>query len=127
MFYPKDPEIYDELWDVIAPGTVNKGDDAIVQDVFGFYLYDAVVGDEVTFIYRMRQVLTDKIVGTGEEILAGDRVYFVVGQDAVTANPAGVIGTDFYFCGWAKKDASATEDTVLINFDGTVYANADMV
>jgi hypothetical protein len=127
MFYPKDPVIYDELVDVIlGVASVDKGDPAVIQDVFGFYLVDALITETPVFIYRMRQVVADKVQGTGEEIEAGDRVYYVVASGLVTANPTGAIGTNYYFCGWCKKAAEADDDTVLINFDGTVYNNADM-
>lgn len=123
MFYWKDDIIYDELWDTIPATAVLKGTPQVIQDVFGFWLKDREqIGEEVAFVYRCRQVLADKIVGTGEAILAGDRVYAIVAQNfAVTANPAGVAGTDYYFCGWAKENAEASASQVLINFDGTRY------
>lgn len=124
-FLWKDNVIYDELWDIVVAAAVTSGQAAVIQDVFGFYLYNGAVGDEVTFIYRCRQVQADKVTGTGEEISAGEEVYFVIAQNAVSANPAGVIGTDYYFCGIAKKDASASEETVLINFWGDEYDHAD--
>jgi hypothetical protein len=43
----------------------------------------------------------------------------------VTANPVGVIGVDYYYCGVCKKDAEASDETVLIDFDGTQYNYAD--
>jgi len=119
----KDDVIYDELWDVIPATAVTVGQAAVIQDVFGFYIKTREqVGEEICFIYRCRQVEADKIQGTGEAIRAGDRVYAVVAQNFfVTANPTGVAGTDYYFCGWAKKDAAANAEKVLINFDGTRY------
>lgn len=121
----KDDVIYDELWDVIIAGAaVTKGDPAVVQDVFGFYAADGAIGDEIAFIYRCRQVLADKVTGTGEDIISGERVYYIVASNAISANPGAVIGTDYYFCGWAKEDASASATTVLINFDGSLYDQA---
>jgi hypothetical protein len=118
-FAPKDDIIYDELWDVL-PGAVVKGDAAVVQDVFGFYFFDReTAGDEVTFIYRMRQVIATKKTGTGEDIVAGEKVYYYVATKNVSPNKVGSAGSDYYFCGWAKKSASAADTTVLINFDGT--------
>lgn len=113
---------YNELWDITPATAVEKGDAAVVQDVFGFYVKDRESdGEEVVFIYKDRQVLADKVTGTGENISAGEKVYHVVASDAVTANPTGTAGTDYYFCGWAKKDAAANDTTVLIEFDGTRY------
>lgn len=125
MFYPRDHQIYDESFDIIPAAAVVKGQPAQIQDIFGFWLTASQVPAgtsliEQTFIYRMRQVLADKLTGSGEEIIAGDRVYSVVAQSyAITANPVGTFGVDYYFCGWAKFDADTDEDEVIINFDGT--------
>jgi hypothetical protein len=128
-FEPKDNAIYDELWDVEVAAAVTKGQAVVVQDVFGFYFTDVTAQmitdsrNEVAFIYRMRQVEAGKLTGTGEAIIRGDRVYATSGSgfQSVTANPTGTAGTDYYFCGWAKKSAAASATTVLINFDGTRY------
>jgi len=123
MFFIKDPEIYDELWDSNPATAVLKGAAEVRQDVFGFWLKDReTVNQDVAFIYRNRQTLADKIAGTGEAILAGDRVYAMVNAALfVTANPVGVAGVDYYYCGTAKRDADASAVTVLIRFDGTRY------
>jgi hypothetical protein len=127
MFYPRDHQIYDESFDMIPAAAVLKGQPEQRQDIFGFWLVDTVqlAGEDIveqTFVYRMRQVLADKLTGSGEEIVAGDRVYAVVAQaHAITANPAGTAGVDYYFCGWAKFDADAADTQVIINFDGTRY------
>ena len=124
MFYPRDHQIYDECFDIIPVAWVQNGTPAQLADIFGFWLTDTEVFSgpliEQTFVYRMRQVLTDKIVGSGEAINAGDKVYAVVAQNfAVTANPTGVAGVDYYFCGWAKFNADEDDADVIINFDGT--------
>lgn len=125
MFYPRDHQIYDESFDIIPAAEVAKGEPLQVRDIFGFWLVATLTGITLsaqTFIYRMRQVLADKIVGSGEEIYAGDRVYAMVAQaHAITSNPTGTAGTDYYFCGWAKFDAAADDSDVIINFDGTRY------
>lgn len=122
-FLAREGHIYDELWDTDALSAATlKGDCRIKQDVFGFYAKDAESAtEEICFIYRMRQVLAKKLTGTGEAILAGDRLYYIVALDAVSPTVQGVIGTNSYFCGWAKKDAGENEATVLMNFDGTRY------
>ena len=125
MFYPRDHQIYDESYDIIPAAAVLKGQPAQLRDIFGFWLTATAVAAgaalvEQTFVYRMRQVLADKLTGSGENILAGDRVYTVVAQNFfITANPVGVAGVDYYFCGWAKFDADEDDDEVIINFDGT--------
>lgn len=119
----KDNVIYDELRDVLPNGglSVEKGDVEVQQDCAGFWVCDLDAGVNGTFIYRCRQVRANKRIGTGEAILAGDRLYFVVAEDLVTPTPVGVAGTDSYFVGWAKEDAGADVADVLMNFDGTRY------
>jgi hypothetical protein len=122
MFYPKDVFIYDESWDIHPQANALKGTPLQLRDVFGFWIKDVLASNTVTeaFIYRMRQVLTDKLQGSGEEILALEKVYAVVNQaHFITAHPTGVAGVDYYFCGWAKFDAGADDTQVVINFDGT--------
>lgn len=118
----KDNVIYDELWDVAPVAAVTAEDPAVVNDVFGFYITDGAAAAETTFVYECRQVEADKVTGTGEDIQAGEYVYAVVADSYnVTANPTGTAGTDYYYCGIAKKDAAASATTVLIKFDGTRY------
>jgi hypothetical protein len=80
-----------------------------------------------TFIYEATQVRVGKLTGTGEAITAGQKVYATLGSNfqLVTANPTGVIGTNYYFVGWAKKDAAAGDSYVLIRFYGHEYNHAD--
>lgn len=120
-------QAYHELWDAAVVAAVTKGFAAVVQDVFGFYMTAGAAGDEVCFIYEATQVRAGKLTGTGEAITAGQRVYATLASafQLVTANPVGTIGTDFYFCGWAKKDALANDTDVLIRFWGHEYDHAD--
>ena len=129
-FYCADDQAqaYQELWDEVPGAIRSKGFAYVVNDVFGFLYNGALtVDDEVAFIYRNRQVRADKIVGTGEAILHGQKVYALASQNfqVVTANPTGVIGTDYYFVGIAKKDATETDTDVLIDFWGDEYNHAD--
>lgn len=121
-------QAYEELWDEV-PGAVRaKGFAYVVNDVFGFLLKAALtVTEEVCFIHANKQVRADKLTGTGEAILHGQKVYATLGSNfqSVTANPTGTIGTDYYFVGIAKKDAGADEETVLIKFWGDEYNHAD--
>lgn len=137
-FILKDDQVqsYHELWDFVpgvvenqtTPNAGNKGWARVYQDVFGFNMVASLtITDEVTFIYEATQVIADKGTGTGETITAGQKVYTTLTSafQTVTANPTGTIGTDYYFVGWAKKDATASEDTVLIRFWGHEYNHAD--
>ena len=121
-------QAYDECWDEI-PGAVRaKGYAYVVSDIFGFLMTAALtVTDEVTFIYYATQVRAGKVTGTGEDIAHGEKVYATLASNfqLVTANPVGVIGTDFYYCGICKKDATADDDDVLIKFIGESYDHAD--
>lgn len=121
MFHWKDNVIYDELRDIAPAAAVTKGEPAVRQDVFGFWITDLAADVKGGFIYRCRQVRADKKTGTGEAFLAGDRVYYIVADGLVSPTPSGTPGTDSYFCGWAKDDAPASASDVLINFDGTRY------
>jgi len=127
-FEGQDNQIYDELKDIIPGGFVYKGEAALIEDVFGFYFKQqtrigGVGTEEITFVYRMRQVLAKKITGTGNDIKAGDRVWYITASGAIsnTKPGGGAAGTDYFFCGWAKEDAEAGDTEVLINFDGTLY------
>ncbi len=122
----KDNQIYDELWEAV-PGntTTEKGDAVLRQDTFGFYMKDSEsTTEEVIIVYRCRQVLATKVTGTGEAIISGDRLYYIVASDAVSPNATGTAGTDYYYCGTAKKGATASATTVLMRFDGTRYDEA---
>lgn len=130
MLFAKDVTIYDELWDIEGPTGTLKGHAALMQECLGFYVKDAESNnEEISFVYRCRQVEANKRTGTGEAILAGDRLYayrvngataWTTPQDVeVSPVATGVQGTDYKFCGWAKKDAAAADTTVLMNFDGT--------
>jgi hypothetical protein len=118
---------YHELWDQILTAAETKGFAQVVEDVFCFNMTAGAINDEVTRIYSATQVRVDKLTGSGEDINAGQKVYATLASNfqSVTANPAGVIGTDYYFVGWAKKDAAANETDVLIRFEGDEYNHAD--
>lgn len=127
-FRQKDTLIYNELRDIVPVANVTKGEAAVVNDVFGFYMNDwnltDVDLDYVVLIYKMRQVEADKATGTGEDIQAGERVYYYPATDTISANAVGTAGTDYYFCGWAKETKTAAESTIIIEFDGTRYDEA---
>jgi hypothetical protein len=119
---------YEELWDVIPGQARAKGFGYVVNDVFGFLMVAALAAaDEVTYIWKARQVEVDKLIGTNEAISAGMFVYATLASNfqSVTANPTGTIGTDYYFVGVAKKDASSSSEKVLISFWGDEYNHAD--
>lgn len=121
----KDNQIYDELWDVVVSGTaVEKGDAAVVGDMFGFYFADGAIGEEVAFVVKARQVLADKLTGTGEDIAKGDFLYYIVASKKVSKTFQGTRGTNSYWCGWAKKSATESDTTVLMCFDGSRKAEA---
>jgi len=120
IFEPKDTIDYQHVWDAV-PGstTIVKGDPDVKQDVFGFWLKDCEsITEEVCFIWKMRQVEAEKVVGSGSAIISGDRLYYIVSQQKVSPVSVGVPGTDSYYCGTALRDAGADETVVLMDFDG---------
>jgi hypothetical protein len=126
-FYLEDVMIYDEIENTPTVAKT-QGTAEVIQDVFGFFLVSNLTGtlapstlEALTFVYRARQVLANKETGSGYAIKAGDRLYYVVADDKVTPSATGTYGVDYYFCGWAKRDATADDLTVLMNFDGTRY------
>lgn len=119
MFIAKDWQEYNESHDITVAVSAPKGTPLQLRDVFGFWLKTVVAAQVETFVYKMANVLADKATGTGEEILALERVYYVVATGLITAHPTGTFGVNYYYCGIAREDATADEDTVLINFDGT--------
>lgn len=130
MYYLADvqAQAYNESWDVI-PGAVRvKGYGYVHNDVFGFLLKASLsITEEVAYVRKAAQVRVDKTTGTGNDIQANEKVFATLASNfqTVTANPTGTIGTDYYFVGVAKKDASESDTTVLIDFWGDEYNHAD--
>jgi hypothetical protein len=118
---------YHELMDHINAAARAKGWAEVIEDVFCFQMRAVAINTEDTPIYQASQVWADKLTGSGEGINSGQRVYATLGSlfQSVTANPAGVIGTDFYFCGWAKRNADPDDERVLIRFWGHEHDHAD--
>lgn len=120
-FYLKDIE-YDDLRDVAPSGVVTKGTCQLINDVFGFWIKDAYAGAETTFVYKAKQVLADKVFGTGFGINSGDAVF---------ASAAGVVSkvkdsTFVYYVGTAKETVDGDATQVLINFDGSIPLENDI-
>ena len=128
-FYLADDQVqsYHELRDWDAPAARTKGFAEVIQDLFCFAMTPVAAGIEGCPIYQASQVWAGKVQGSGEGIASGQRVYATLASNfqLVTANPVGVIGTDFYFCGWAKREALANDDQVLIRFWGHEHDHAD--
>jgi len=128
-FFIEDVMIYDEVEDTPATAQV-QGEVAVINDVAAFYLTGNLIGtlapatlEPLTAIYRARQVLANKMTGSGYAIKHGQKLYYNKAQDKVQASkPAGTYAVDYWFCGWAKRDALASDTTVLMNYDGTRYA-----
>lgn len=122
-FLMRDNVDYKGLNDVIVVAAVVKGQAVVKENTFGFYFKAGAIGDEVIVVYKDRQVLATKKTGTGESITSGDKLYYIVADDAVTANdPGSGYGTTAYYCGTALEDATASATTVLMDFDGVRYA-----
>lgn len=121
-FIGKDDQIYDELRGVYPGVAVTKGQAVLHNDVFGFYFTaEADITKPVVIVYKMRQVLADKAVGTAEGISTGERVYYFPATGLISSNPGVAIGVDYYYCGTCKKDATGSATTALIRFDGELW------
>jgi hypothetical protein len=133
MLYCRDNQSpgYEELHagnnNEVLVAAVVKGQVVIINDVMCFYFVDGAIGDKVVPVWKCRQVLADKAVGTGEDISRGEQVYYIVATGLVSATPPvpGVIGTDYYFCGICKETADEDDTQVLISFWGDEYDHAD--
>jgi len=75
---PKNNQIagYSALYDGIPVNAVTKGEMYLKQDTLCFWFNDASAGIETTLVFRMAGVDAQKRIGTGEEILSGDRLYY---------------------------------------------------
>jgi predicted RecA/RadA family phage recombinase len=109
--------VYDDLRDITPNAAVTQGQIALVQDVVGFYLYAKAADNEVTFLYRCKQVKATKATGSGTEITSGQKLYV----DLTTGVVTNVYSTGLYLVGWAKEDAGADDSTVLMRWDGTLW------
>jgi hypothetical protein len=126
-FEARDLHDYNELGGMATATAVTKGEVAIVQDRMCFHLYGKTAAQisegnaDITPIYKMRQVNARKRTGTGQEFAAGDNVYYYPSDQRVSPAAIGIAGTDYYWCGTVKRAATASEETVLIEYDGTRY------
>lgn len=86
-----------------------------VQDTFGIVHEDAAYGEEFEFVYHIEKVIVDKLTGSGEAIVKGQRVYHSgVYGTGVTA----VWQSGFYWIGIATENAGANVATVEIDLKG---------
>jgi hypothetical protein len=116
MVLPRD-HVYDDARDVVPAAAVTQGQVALVNDVIGFFLYAVAALVEATFIYKNKQAVATKAAGSGTAILSLQKLYV----DLATGIVTNVYASGLYFCGWAKEDADDDADTVLMNWDGTLW------
>jgi hypothetical protein len=99
-----------------------KGDIELCQSVYGFWFKDVAAGTiaaptEETFVYKMQQVLIEKKTDTGEEIHRGHYVYGDPTDDYLVSETKGI---GYVYLGIALEDAAASDESLLIEFDGTM-------
>ena len=96
-------------------GTVEK-----VQDVYIFWAHavDVSEEDKAIAVKKAKQALATKKTGTGEDITAGDRVY---GDPTDSYAVSKTKGGGYLYLGVAINDATTSDTTVLIEFDGTQW------
>jgi len=109
---------YDDGKQVIAPAAVVKGQVALINDTYAAYVVDTAAGDTVTVIFRARQAIADKKVGTGEAIEVGDRVYYDTGDGLVSRNKGAVSAVDDIYVGTCLASADINDTSVIIKFTG---------
>jgi len=127
VFQIADLTIYDELPNITPLTSFNAGDAAIASDVLCFMLQSVdptgagAPGEktEGTAVYRCRQVIAQKKVGSGEACYPGQKLYFDPATNKVSPNKTGTAGTNCYMCGWVKLAAGASATEVEMNYDGT--------
>ena len=72
-------------------------------------------GDEGVLVYHIEKVMVDKLTGTGESFLPGDKVYWSGVQGAaVTPN----FTTGYYWIGIAVAPAGESDTDVMIDLKG---------
>ena len=127
VFQIADLNIYDELPNITPAVAVSAGDAALIENVLAFYIQSIdptgtlAPGEktEGTAVYRCRQVIALKKVGTSEACLPGQKLYYDPATKKVSVNKTGTAGTNCYLCGWVKLAAGASDTTVEMNYDGT--------
>ena len=110
---------YKEARVTIAGADVSKGDFATYNDLNGFYIADAEIGDKAALIYSAEKVLFAKTAALA--INAGDKVYRNAGTGLATKT-----ATDVYV-GVCVESALAADSHVLIDFDGTGQADLALI
>ena len=117
--YLRDPRFTGSYIDNVAADKT-KGDVELIKDGYGFWFndVDVSVDDKATFVIQAEGATADKKTGTGEEIYAGDKVY---GDPADSYKVSATKGAGFLYLGTAHEDATASDTTVYIKFDGTLY------
>lgn len=108
--------------------TYTEGQIYLIQETVGVLLLDIqygtqgekldkeiTIGDEGVLVYHIEKVIVDKLTGTGESFLPGDKVYWSGVQGAsVTPNYT----TGYYWIGIAVVAAGEDEDEVMIDLKG---------
>ena len=113
--------VYDHIMVVSIAADITKGTVALVNDVYVFYPddVDVSVDSTATAIKEAKQALADKKTGTGETISAGD---FVYGDPADSYKVSRTKSAGFVCLGTAIENATASDTTVLIKFNGELAA-----
>jgi len=109
--------VYDAIRDVSIAADVVAGTVGVVNDSYGFWPYavDVSVDRTSIFVTWAKQALATKKTGTGQAINEGD---FVYGDPADSYAVSATKGAGYLYLGKAIQAASASDTTVLIEFDG---------
>lgn len=91
-------------------------DIVLIQETVGVVYFAAVdYGDEAVLIYHAEKIIVDKLTGTGESFLPGDKVYWSgVAGTGVSPN----FTSGWYWIGIATEPAAEADTTVEIDLKG---------
>jgi len=100
-----------------ASGGHSQYDIILVQETVAVVYFEVAVlaGEKFYPIYHCEKIDVDKLTGTGEAFIAGDKVYWSgVNGTPVTPNYT----TGYYWIGIATEDAGEDDEVVEIDLKG---------
>jgi hypothetical protein len=94
-----------------------RGVVTLINNVLAFLNIDAAAGAEETVLFRCNVARADKKIGTGEDILRGQRLYIDFADMLVSKTK----GAGMLFVGWAEEDVDGSDASIKMCFDGTFH------
>lgn len=94
----------------------DRGDVFTIEDVLAFANTDVLAGQEGAVLYKCDTCRADKKIGTGYDIIKGQRLYIDMNDFKVSPTKS----AGFLFVGWAQEDADGADTDVKMEYDGTL-------